>query len=122
MIKQDQFATFIAAMEKLPIPKERNITLYQGNGFINVYKIFFDNHYTCWLKELLLFSVEVTPDNASSFAWWYLGVTDTDEKELKFGYCEVHKCNVSTTRWRNYLDSLTINPNYFEGDPIVSYK
>ena len=36
--------------------------------------------------------------------------------------CEGHKHNVSTTRWRFFLDSLTTNPKYFDGDPIISHK
>ena len=48
--KRYEFATFISAIEKLPGPKERNLTLYQSNDFINVYKTFFENQYTCCLK------------------------------------------------------------------------
>ena len=59
---------------------------------------------------------------ASNFALWYLGVTETDDTELNIGMREVHKCNVSTTRRKHYLDSLTIYPKYFDGDPIVSHK
>ena len=51
--KRDEFATFIAAIDKLIGPKDRNIVLYQGNGFINVYKTLFLKHYVLWLKELL---------------------------------------------------------------------
>ena len=51
--KRDEFATFIAAIDKLIGPKDRNILLYQGNGFINVYKTLFLKHYVLWLKELL---------------------------------------------------------------------
>ena len=35
------------------------------------------------------------------------------------GECEVQKCNVNTTRWRNYLHSLTINTKDFGSDTII---
>ena len=43
--KRYQFDNFIAALEKLPIPKERNLTLYQGNEYINVYNTLFEKNY-----------------------------------------------------------------------------
>ena len=43
--KQDEFATFISAIEKLPSPNEKNLALNQGNNFIDVYKTFFGKHY-----------------------------------------------------------------------------
>ena len=55
--KQDGFFVFIAAIENITSPKQRNITLYQGNYFINVYKTFFDKHYTRCLKEILPLSI-----------------------------------------------------------------
>ena len=39
--KRYVFANLIAAIEKLPIAKERNHVLNQGSDFINVYNIFF---------------------------------------------------------------------------------
>ena len=36
--------------------------------------------------------------------------------------CEVHKFNVSSTRWRAFLDSLTINPKDFDVDTIIFHK
>ena len=87
-----------------------------------MYKTFFDKHFGRWIKYLLPLSITDTQVTASNFALWYLGVTETDDTELNIGMCEVHKCNVSTTRQRNYLDSLTIYPKYFDGDPIVSHK
>ena len=74
--KKDEFATFISAIEKLPSPNEKNLVLHQGNEFIGVYKTFFDNHYGRWIKELLSLSIECTQVNASTFAQWYLGVTE----------------------------------------------
>ena len=38
------------------------------------------------------------------------------------GKCKVNEYNVSTTIWRNYLHSLTINPKDFDGDTIVYHK
>ena len=120
--KRDEFATFISAIEKLPIPNDKNLALYQGNGFIDLYKTFFDKHYGKCIKELLTISISGTPATASNFSRWYLGVTETDEIELNIGMCEVQKFNVSTTRWRNFCDSLTINPKHFDRDPKVSHK
>ena len=65
-----EFATFIAALEKLPIPKEINIALNQGNEFITVYKNLFEDNSECWSKELLNISISGTPPTASNFAWW----------------------------------------------------
>ena len=55
-----------------------NITIYQGNNFINVYKNLFDHHYKHCLKELLLLSIADKSSNASNFSLWYLGITDPD--------------------------------------------
>ena len=74
------FATFISDIEKLPIPKERNIALYQVNDFVRMYKTFFYNHYARCLKDILPHSIEGTPENTSTFSQWYLGVTDPDKK------------------------------------------
>ena len=79
-------------------------------------------HYGRWIKDLLPLSTPGTPTTASTFSQWYLGVTEPDKIELNIGMCEVHKCNVSTTRWRGFLDLLTINLKYFYGDPIFSHK
>ena len=49
-MKRDKFSTFIAAIDKLPSPKEINIALFQINDFINVYKNLFENHNTRWMK------------------------------------------------------------------------
>ena len=59
-----------------------------------------------WIKGILPLKITITPETASSFAQWYLGVTDPDETELKTGKCEVHKFNVSTTRWREFWTHL----------------
>ena len=120
--KQDYFATFISFIEKLPSPTEKNLALHQVNNSIDVYKTFFDKPYYLWIKNLPPLSIAGTPATASTFVPWYPGVTDPDKIELNIGMCEVHKCNVSTTRWRNVLDSLTINPKYFSGYTIVSYQ
>ena len=71
-----EVSTFIAAIEKLPIPKEKNIALNQGNEFITMYKNLFEDNSECWLKELLHISISGTPPTASTFARWQLGVTD----------------------------------------------
>ena len=120
--KQEDFAAFISSIEKLPSPNEKNCTLHQGNDCIDVYKNFFDKQYERCIKELLPLSMSCKPATASTFAQWYLGATEPNEKELNIGMCEVHKFNVSTTRWRDFLDSLTINPKDFDGDPIVYHK
>ena len=87
-----------------------------------MYKTFFDMYYLRWNKDILHLSMEVTPYNASTFTRWWLDFIDTYKTELKIRECEFHKCNVSVTIWRNDLDSLTINPKDFNGDPIVSHK
>ena len=74
------------------------------------------------MKDILPLSIEGTPENASTFTRWYLYINDPDEIELNIGECEVHEWNLSTTRWSNYLDSLTINPKYFDRDPIFYHK
>ena len=83
-----------------------------------MYQTSFDKQYGRWIKELLLISISGTTETASNFSQWYIGVTDPDKKELNIGMYEVHKYNVSTTIWRNLLDSLTINPK----DPISPHK
>ena len=45
-----------------------NLTLYQGNNFINLYKILFYKHYALWIKDLIPLSIEGTPYNTSNFA------------------------------------------------------
>ena len=60
-MKQDEFATFILAIEKLPSPNEKYLALLQGNDFIDVYKTFFDKHYGQWIKEILPLSIAGTP-------------------------------------------------------------
>ena len=77
--KQDEFATFISAIEKIPILNDKNLALHQGNKFIDVYKTFFDNKYERCIKEILTLSIAGTPSTAYNFAQWYLGVTDTDK-------------------------------------------
>ena len=84
-----------------------------------MYKTLFDKHYSFWMKDILMLSIEGTLYNAYTFFWYYLGVAEPDETELNVGGYEVHNYNASTTIWRNYLDSLTINPKYFYGDPII---
>ena len=101
--KRYEFAIFISAIEKLTSLNEKNLAINQGNDFIDVYKTLFDKPYRRWIKELLQLSISGTPENASTFARWYLGVTDIKKIELKIGMCEVHKINVSTTIWRNVL-------------------
>ena len=59
--KQDEFATFISTIEKLPNPNEKNIGLHQGNDFIDLYKTLFDKHYGRCIKEILLLSIAGTP-------------------------------------------------------------
>ena len=120
--KQNKFDNFIASIYKLPSLKYRKLACYQGNAFINLYKTFFDKHYVRWMEDLLPLSISGTLENASTFSWWYLGVTDPDKTEINIGEFEVHNYNVSTTIWRNYLDSLTINTKDFDGDTIVSHK
>ena len=120
--KWDEFDTFISAIYKLPSPNEKYIVLHQGNDFIDMYKTFFDKHYKQRIKDILPLSIAGTPDTSSTFAWWYLGVTETDKTESNIVMYEVHKCDVSTTIWRYFLDFLTINPKGFDGDPIVSQK
>ena len=117
--KRDKLSIFISAIEKLPSTQEKKFVLHQGNEFINVHKRFFDKHYAWWFKELLTLSIEGTPATTSTFAWWHLGVTEPYRTELNIMECEVQECNVSTTRRRNYLNSLTINPKYFDGGPII---
>ena len=63
-----------------------------------------------------------TLETASTFAWWYLDVTEPYETELNIGMCEFHKCNMIKMIWRIFLDSLTIDPKYFDRGPIVSHK
>ena len=121
-MKQDEFATFISAIEKLPSTNKKNIALHKGNDFIDVYKTFFYNHYGWYIKELPQLSIEVTPATASTFAWWYLGVIHPDKTELNIGMFELHKYNLKTTIEKIVLDSLTINHKYFYGDPIVYHK
>ena len=36
--------------------------------------------------------------------------------------CEFREFNVSSTRWKDLLDSLTINSKYFDGDTIITHK
>ena len=120
--KRDDFATFIAAIEKLPSTKEINISLYQSNNFLNVYTTFFDKLCSRWLKDLLQLSIKGAPENSSTLFQWYLGVNEPDKTELNIGEYEVHECNVSTEIWRNYLDSITMNPKYFDGDTIFYHK
>ena len=48
--KQDRFATFILAIEKIPSTNEKNIALHQGNYFIDVYKALFDKNYGRCIK------------------------------------------------------------------------
>ena len=79
MRKQDEFSTFISATDKLPSPNEKYIALHHGNEFIDVYKTFFDKHYDQCIKDLLPLSISVTPETASNFSQWYLGVTDTNK-------------------------------------------
>ena len=40
-IKRDEFDTCIEDIEKLPIPKDINLTLYQRSKFIKVHKTLF---------------------------------------------------------------------------------
>ena len=87
-----------------------------------MYKTYFDKHYGRWIKELLLISISGTPETASNFSRWYIGVTEPDKTELNIVMCEVHKYNVSTKIWRIVLDSLTINFRDFDRVPIVSQK
>ena len=87
-------------IDKLTSSNEKNLALHQGNGFIDIYNTLFDKQYGIWIKDILLLSIAVTPETSSTFARWYIGVTEPDEIELKISGCEVHKCNVSTTRWR----------------------
>ena len=87
-----------------------------------MYRIFFYKLYARWLEELLPLSIEVTSENSSTFTQWYLCVTNNDKIELNIGKCEFHECNVSTTIWRSYLDSSTINTKYFDGDQIITHK
>ena len=95
------------------------LTLFQRNS---VYKNFFDNHYICWLKGLPPISIIGIPYDASNFFLWYLGVTEPDKTELNMGEFKVYEWNVSTTIWRNYLESLTINPKDFDSDPKLSQR
>ena len=83
--KRYGFATSIADIELLPSPKYRKLALCQVKKFINVYKTFFDKHYTWYLKDILPLSIPVTPDTASVFDLEYLAVTEPDETELKIG-------------------------------------
>ena len=55
--KQDEFATLVADIEKLPSTKDIKVSLNQGKNFIKMYKTFFENHHACWLKEVLLISI-----------------------------------------------------------------
>ena len=87
--KQDEFANFIAAIEKLPITNGKKLILHKGNDFIYVYKTFFDYQYVHWIKYLLLLSIAVTQANVCTFVLWCLGVTDNDKTKLKTGMCEV---------------------------------
>ena len=109
-------------IEKIPIPKEKNLTLHQGGDFIDMCKTLFDIHFGPCIEELITLSITGTPETASTFAWWHLGVPEPDEKEINIGMYEVHKWNVSTTRWRNFLDSLIINPKDFDRDTIISHQ
>ena len=120
--KQYYFDTLVSAIEKIPSPNEKRLSLHQGNNFFDLHKTFFDNHYGKWIRELLPLSIKVTQVTASTFARWYLGVTEPDKEKRNIRKCEVHKYNVSTTRWMIFLDSLTINTKYFYGDQIVSHK
>ena len=80
----------------------KNIVLHQGDDFIYVYKTFFDRKYKRWIQELLPLSIAGTPATASIFARSYPSFTDPEKIELNIGMCEVNKCNVSTTRWRDF--------------------
>ena len=66
--KRDEFATSISAIEKLPSINEKNIALNQGNFIIDVYTIFFDNHYGKCIKEIPPFSISGRLENNSTFA------------------------------------------------------
>ena len=120
--KRDEFTTFISAIEKLPSPHEKKLALPQGNEFIDVYKTLFDKHYGRCIKELLPISIVVTPETDSTFSWWYLSFTEPDKTYLNIGICDVHKLNMSKTKWKTCLDSLSINPKAFDRYPIVSHK
>ena len=77
--KRYVFANLIAAIENLPIPKERKLAPNQGNDFINMYRILFENNYAFWLKRLLPLPISGTPSTASTFVRWYLGITEPVE-------------------------------------------
>ena len=113
--KWDEFANFILAVEKLPSTNEKNITLQQGNGFIDVYMNLFGNHYGQCIKDLLTLSITGTPVTASNFNQYYIGVTDPDKTKLNIGMCEVHKCNLSKTRWRNFALPHHISQRFWRG-------
>ena len=55
--KRDEFSTLIAAIEKLTSPKWINLSIYQGNDFINVYKTLFNKNYAWWMKYVLTLSI-----------------------------------------------------------------
>ena len=63
-------------IEKIPIPKEKNLTLRQGGDFIDVYKTFFGNYYGWWIKGILNLSIVGTTATAFTFFLWYLGFTE----------------------------------------------
>ena len=65
--KQDEFATFISAIEKLPNLNEKKLALHQGNDFIYAHNTFFDKNYEQWIKEILPLSISVTLAIASTF-------------------------------------------------------
>ena len=83
--KRCEFATFISTIDKQLSPKEKKLSIHQGNDFIYVYNTFFDKHYEWCLKEILPLSTAGTPETASTFSWCYLCVNDTDKTELNIG-------------------------------------
>ena len=61
-------------MEKLTSTKKINISLHQGNDFINLYKLmyknFFRNYYARWLKGILPLSIWGAPVTDSTYSQW----------------------------------------------------
>ena len=120
--KRYDFSTFISAIENITSPTDIKLALNQGNNFINLYNSFFNNHYVCWLKEILPISISSTPETFSIFVWWYPVVTEPDKAEVNIVYFEVHDWNLGTMRLSNCSDFFTINPKFLYRYPIVSHK
>ena len=81
-LNEDFKETWVRVNPNAPMPFVENLTNEENeegdseNGF---------NHYTRWSKYLLPLLISVTPETDSTFAWWYLDVSDPDKTEANIG-------------------------------------